>query len=154
MQVLSLDGKRNALSGRQTNLLNVRLYIINPTLMFHWLLQPPLRCHIRFLASQLIHESCLLFIIGNSACRKFTYNFPSSVISGFNTTNRKLYFTGTKSGSQECVLQMEDPSEKHFMRIEAKALASSYKSCSPQRHSPNNEGELHIINIPEGAGIR
>lgn len=32
--------------------------------MFHWLLQPPLRCHIRFLASQLIHESCLLFIIG------------------------------------------------------------------------------------------
>ncbi|XP_061656427.1 endoglin isoform X2 [Syngnathoides biaculeatus] len=73
---------------------------------------------------------------------------------------------GTKGGSRECLLQSEDPSEKHFMKIEAAPLTSSLKSCSPPPEpekqllrgpSANDEdttSELHIINIPEDANIR
>ncbi|XP_077479003.1 endoglin [Stigmatopora argus] len=71
---------------------------------------------------------------------------------------------GTKGGSQECVLQSEDPSEKHFMKIEAAPLTSWLKSCSPplerekQRQrafvANGDAPELHIINIPEDANIR
>ncbi|XP_019746146.1 endoglin isoform X2 [Hippocampus comes] len=73
---------------------------------------------------------------------------------------------GTKGGSRECVLHSEDPSEKHFMKIDAAPLTSSFKSCSPPPEpekqplrgpTANNDDdtpELHIINIPEDANIR
>ncbi|KAI9524652.1 hypothetical protein NQZ68_016661 [Dissostichus eleginoides] len=55
---------------------------------------------------------------------------------------------GTKAGSSNCTLRNEDASEKHFMKIETAPLA---KSCSPSPQNPNDETELHIINIPESA---
>ncbi|KAL3041653.1 hypothetical protein OYC64_019772 [Pagothenia borchgrevinki] len=55
---------------------------------------------------------------------------------------------GTKPGSSNCTLRNEDASEKHFMKIETAPLA---KSCSPSPQNPNDETELHIINIPESA---
>ncbi|XP_057675756.1 endoglin [Corythoichthys intestinalis] len=90
-------------------------------------------------------------------------------VTSFTTVeNLKVMYSrpteGTKGGSRECVLQSEDPSEKHFMKIEAAPLTSSFKSCSPplerekqrQRASVANADapELHIINIPEDANIR
>ncbi|XP_054612252.1 endoglin isoform X2 [Dunckerocampus dactyliophorus] len=59
---------------------------------------------------------------------------------------------GTKAGPQDCILKNEDPSEKHFMKIETAALTSSFKSCFPQQRA--DDSELHIINIPEDANIR
>ncbi|KAJ4926550.1 hypothetical protein JOQ06_008723 [Pogonophryne albipinna] len=55
---------------------------------------------------------------------------------------------GTKPGSSNCTLRNEDASEKHFMKIETLPLAAS---CSPSPQNPNDETELHIINIPESA---
>lgn len=63
-------------------------------------------------------------------------------------------FTGNKPDSHECILKNEDASEKHFIKIETATLASSFKSCSPQQLSAGEEDELHIINIPESAGVR
>lgn len=60
---------------------------------------------------------------------------------------------GTKPGSHICTLTKEDPLEKHFMKIETTALASSVKSCSPQQQNRDGEAEIHIINIPENAII-
>lgn len=62
-------------------------------------------------------------------------------------------FTGTKPGSQVCMLKNEDALEKHFMKIETAALSSSFKSCSPQQETPSGEAELHIFNIPENANV-
>uniref|UniRef100_A0A3Q3KBG3 TGFBR3/Endoglin-like N-terminal domain-containing protein n=1 Tax=Monopterus albus TaxID=43700 RepID=A0A3Q3KBG3_MONAL len=56
--------------------------------------------------------------------------------------------TGTKPGSHICTLTKEDPLEKHFMKIETTALASSVKSCSPQQQ--NRDGVLTVININTG----
>eukprot|EP00064_Thunnus_orientalis_P001162 superscaffoldBa00000076_g1164 len=61
--------------------------------------------------------------------------------------------TGTKSGSRDCILKNEDPSEKHFMKTIYKNVHSSVKSCSPLQQN-RGEDELHIINIPENASIR
>ncbi|XP_049593971.1 endoglin isoform X3 [Syngnathus scovelli] len=95
------------------------------------------------------------------ATRKF-----GGVTSFTTVENLKLLLSrrieGTKAGSRECVLHSEDPSEKHFMKIEAAPLTSSFKSCSPPpeperqqlRRPTANDGELHIINIPEDAKIR
>ncbi|XP_071321766.1 endoglin isoform X2 [Trachinotus anak] len=60
---------------------------------------------------------------------------------------------GTKPGSPNCVLKIEDASEKRFMKIDATPLASSVTSCSPQQQNPSDEDELHIINIPEDASM-
>lgn len=58
--------------------------------------------------------------------------------------------TGTKAGSQDCVLGTEDTSEKSFLTIESDT--APVKSCSP---SPRNDNEdLHIINIPESSSVR
>ncbi|XP_010788475.1 endoglin isoform X2 [Notothenia coriiceps] len=54
----------------------------------------------------------------------------------------------TKPGSSNCTLRNEDASEKHFMKIETAPLATS---CSPSPQNPNDETELHIINIPDSA---
>ncbi|XP_051906414.1 endoglin [Hippocampus zosterae] len=92
-------------------------------------------------------------------------------VTSFTTveTLKELFFRateGTTGGSRECVLHSEDPSEKHFMKIEAAPLTSSFKSCSPPPQpekqplrgpTANNDDdtpELHIINIPEDANIR
>ncbi|XP_077354218.1 endoglin [Festucalex cinctus] len=99
------------------------------------------------------------------ATRKF-----GGVTSFTTVENLKLLLfrptEGIKGGSQECILQNEDSSEKHFMKIETAPLTSSFMSCSPPpepekqrvRGPPaTNEDatpELHIINIPEDANIR
>ncbi|XP_035523510.1 endoglin [Morone saxatilis] len=58
---------------------------------------------------------------------------------------------GTKPGTHDCILKNEDPSEKHFMKIEKGSL---FKSCSPKPQNHRDEAELHIINIQENASIR
>uniref|UniRef100_A0A8C6SVB4 TGFBR3/Endoglin-like N-terminal domain-containing protein n=1 Tax=Neogobius melanostomus TaxID=47308 RepID=A0A8C6SVB4_9GOBI len=58
--------------------------------------------------------------------------------------------TGTKPGSQECILGTEDTSEKYFLTIESETVP--VKSCFP---SPlNSNEELHIINIPDSSSVR
>ncbi|KAM7392783.1 hypothetical protein PAMA_007746 [Pampus argenteus] len=59
---------------------------------------------------------------------------------------------GTKFGSRECILKNEAHSAKHFMKIETRPMAS-FKFCSPQQQNTGDDTELHIINIPENAGI-
>ncbi|XP_029921917.1 endoglin isoform X2 [Myripristis murdjan] len=59
---------------------------------------------------------------------------------------------GTKLGSSDCTLENEDPSIKHFMELAT--APASLKSCSIQHSNPNEEMELHIINIPEKASTR
>ncbi|XP_028317961.1 endoglin [Gouania willdenowi] len=61
---------------------------------------------------------------------------------------------GIKLGSDDCMLENEDTLEKHFIKVETAPQASSFKYCSPQQPLPNDEAELHIINIPEIANIR
>ncbi|XP_051268528.1 endoglin [Dicentrarchus labrax] len=58
---------------------------------------------------------------------------------------------GTKPGTHDCILKNEDPSEKHFMKIERISL---FNSCSPKPQNHRDEAELHIINIRENANIR
>ncbi|XP_061732400.1 endoglin [Nerophis ophidion] len=75
-------------------------------------------------------------------------------VTSFTTVaNPKLMLSkateGTKAGSEECILQNEDPTEKQFMKIEAE---STFKSCSPQQSA--DDPDLHIINIPGDAAIR
>ncbi|KAM9338700.1 endoglin [Symphorus nematophorus] len=80
-------------------------------------------------------------------------------VTSFTTIRNLRKFTttgadGTKPGSHSCVLEYEDASEKHFMKIETETtLASSFKTCSPQQQN-GDEAELHIINIPETASAR
>ncbi|XP_068190108.1 endoglin [Antennarius striatus] len=60
---------------------------------------------------------------------------------------------GTKPGSPNCLLENEDAVEKRFININTATLESSFKSCSPPQTARGDEPELHIINIPEDAGV-
>ncbi|KAF7667235.1 hypothetical protein LDENG_00070580 [Lucifuga dentata] len=80
-------------------------------------------------------------------------------VTSFTTVRnpKTIYPTGregTKLGSSDCVLENEDPSMKHFMELDTIPAASSFISCSPQHQNPNDDTELHIINIPENSTIR
>ncbi|XP_040914774.1 endoglin [Toxotes jaculatrix] len=78
-------------------------------------------------------------------------------VTSFTTVRNKDILltgtTGTKADTRDCILQIEDASEKHFMKIESSPLASSVRYCSPQQQNLRDEAELHIINIPEDARV-
>uniref|UniRef100_A0AAQ4Q1E6 TGFBR3/Endoglin-like N-terminal domain-containing protein n=1 Tax=Gasterosteus aculeatus aculeatus TaxID=481459 RepID=A0AAQ4Q1E6_GASAC len=62
---------------------------------------------------------------------------------------------GTKSGSSSCVLRSEDVPQNHFTEIETESNTKSLvKSCSPQPTIPNDETELHVINVLETSTTR
>lgn len=60
------------------------------------------------------------------------------------------FFTGTKPGSTNCTLEIEDGLDKHFMKIETRL----FKFCVPQQQTSGDKTELHILNIPENSNIR
>ncbi|XP_030599204.1 endoglin [Archocentrus centrarchus] len=76
-------------------------------------------------------------------------------VTSFTTLHNLINITstgmqGTKPGSPNCTLEIEDPLEKHFMRIETDPL----KFCFPQQQTSSDKTELHILNIPENSSIR
>jgi len=67
------------------------------------------------------------------------------------------FWTGTKLGPTNCVLEHEDPSLKPFMQLELKPLApSSLKWCPTEPFSPRGavDEDIHIINIPDNSSLR
>lgn len=58
---------------------------------------------------------------------------------------------GTKHGSSSCVLDYEDISQKHFMKIET--TSRGIKSCTLNPQDPGHD-EIHVINIPDDSVVR
>ncbi|XP_043952503.1 endoglin isoform X1 [Gambusia affinis] len=60
---------------------------------------------------------------------------------------------GTKptAGPMDCVLNNEDISEKHFMKIDM--VPDKITSCTLKSQNPGHE-EIHVINIPDSSPVR